>query len=78
MIVERSFSDIVRDNNDDCWETIVGSSDDDVVDDESRGMFEFEPDIEYNDDGIVVDDWLLDWDKLLRICCGKIPVKNNE
>ncbi len=74
IIVERSFSDIVRVNNDDCWDTIAGSSDDD----ESRGMFEFEPDIEYNDDGIAVDDCALDWDILLRICWGRIPVKKDN
>ena len=54
------FSDIVRVSNEDCWETIAGSSADVGVDDESRGMFEFEPDIEYNEDGIVVDDGPLD------------------
>jgi hypothetical protein len=39
-------------------------------------MFEVVPEPEYNDDGIiVVDDGVLVWDILLRICCGSISLK---
>jgi hypothetical protein len=53
--IERSFSDIVRASNGDCCEFIDGSRE--LVDDKSRGMFEFvkgNPEPEYDDDGIVV------------------------
>ena len=81
IIAERSFSDIVRLINDDCWDIIAGSTE--VDGDDSRGMFEFDkpdPGPEYNDDGIVVivvDDGVLSWDILLRICCGNVPLKIN-
>ncbi len=83
--IERSVSDIVRENNGDCWEFSGGSSE--VVGDNSRGMFEFgraDPGPEYNDDEIVVpfanvtvedvlDDGPLIWEILLRICWFNRP-----
>lgn len=86
--VERSFSDIVRDNKGDCWELIVGSSE--VGGDNSRGMFDVDivdPGPVYNDDGIVVplanvnvddvfDDDPLICEILLRICWFNIPERS--
>lgn len=86
--VERSFSDIVRDNNDDCWEFIDDSRL--FVGNSSGGMFEFDNDgpvPEYNDDGIIlpfanvtvddVDDEFI-WEILLRICWFNSPKINEK
>lgn len=78
IIAERSFSDIVRVNNDDCWDTIAGSIAFDDNKDGSRGMLQFgkpdpDPEPEYNDGSVIAVDEGLICDILFRMCWDNIP-----